>query len=193
MKRRDFLQRCTVGVSVAAGCWAGVSMATEIEPQRNPGIDADRLKQRVLEHFLTEDLTCCESILLTGCEALGIESDVVPDIALGLAGGIGLQGGTCGVLTSSAMVLSVAIGGRETDYAMKKMRTLQAVSKVYSEFRNEFGCTDCRSLCGLDLTTPEGRKRLTEGVKVEKCTKFVSAAAELLARELQTIEKGTES
>jgi hypothetical protein len=51
----------------------------------------------------------------------------------------------------------------------------------------QFGSADCRSLCGLDLTTAEGRKGLAEGVKAQKCAKFVEAGARLLARELQTI------
>jgi C_GCAxxG_C_C family probable redox protein len=168
-------------------------VASEAEPHANTEIDAERLKQSALDHFLKEDLTCCESILMAGCEALGVENDLVPDIALGLAGGIGLQGDTCGVLTSSAMVLSVAVGATETDYSRKKKRTFQAVGQVSSEFNKQFGCTDCRSLSGLDLTTVEGRKRLVEEVKAQKCAKFVSAAAELLARQLQAIGRGAVS
>ena len=121
---------------------------------------------------------------MAGCEALGIKSGLVPDIALGLAGGVGGQGDTCGVLTAAAMVLSLAIARKETEYPKKKMRIVQAVGRVHSEFKKQFGCTDCRTLCGLDLTTEEGRKKLAEGVRVQKCAKFVEAGAKLVAREL---------
>jgi C_GCAxxG_C_C family probable redox protein len=193
VKRRRFLKNCTVGVSAVIGSCAGACMTSEGKTNPATTIDSDRLQQSALDHFLKYDRTCCESILMAGCEALGVQNDLVPDIALGLAGGVGLQGDTCGVLTSSAMVLSVAVGSTETDYSRKKKRTLQAVGQVSSAFKKRFGCTDCRTLSGLDLTTAEDRKRLVEEVKAQKCAKFVSAAAELLARQLQSTGKGTES
>jgi len=42
-------------------------------------------------------------------------------------------------------------------------------------------------LSGLDLTTPEGRNKLTGGVKDDKCAKYVRAGAELLAKELGAV------
>ena len=84
------------------------------------------------------------------------------------------------------MVLSLAMARNETEYPKKKMLAAQAAGRVHSEFKKQFGCTDCRTLCGLDLTTEEGRKKLAEGVKVQKCAKFVEAGAKLLARELAT-------
>jgi C_GCAxxG_C_C family probable redox protein len=124
---------------------------------------------------------------MAGCEALGIQSDLVPDIALGLAGGIGLQGETCGVLSGCAMVLSLAVAEKEKDYPKKKMQTLQAVGRVHKAFRQRLGRADCRSLSGLDLTTPEGRKKLQEGVKEQVCAGYVRAGCELLAKELQAL------
>ena len=124
---------------------------------------------------------------MAACEALGIDSKLIPDIAIGLAGGIGLQGDACGILTSSAMVLSLAVAGKEKDYAKKRKLTAECVGRMYREFEKEFGHADCRSLCGLDLTTPEGRAKLMQGVKAEKCAKCVKGGAVLLAKELQNI------
>lgn len=124
---------------------------------------------------------------MAGCEVLDIQSDLVPDIALGLAGGVGLQGETCGVITGSAMVLSLAVATEETEYAKKKMRTLEGVGRLHRAFRDQFGHTECRSLSGLDLTTPQGRQTLVQSVKAHKCSKCVKAGAELLAKELQSI------
>ena len=150
-------------------------------------IDADRLAETAHKHFILGKRTCCESILMAGCEALEIKSEFVPDIALGLAGGIGLQGDTCGVITSAAMVLSLAVAAKENDYPKKKMQTLGAVGRLRCAFKEECGHTDCRSLCGLDLTKPEDRMKLKESVKAQTCAKFVKAGARLLAKELQNI------
>jgi hypothetical protein len=67
------------------------------------------------------------------------------------------------------------------------MQTLQAVGRIHSAFKKHFGKTDCRSLCGLDLTTPEGRKKLEEGVKEHTCAKYVEVGSALLAKELQNL------
>jgi len=150
-------------------------------------IDPARLFEAAYEQFIPGKLTCCESILMAGCAALGVKNDLVPDIALGLAGGIGLQGKTCGVITGCAMVLSLAIAQKEKEYVKKKMATLQAVARLYNAFEERVGSTECRTLCGLDLTTPEGRKRLQESVNKQTCTRFVEVGSELLAMELQRL------
>lgn len=150
-------------------------------------IDPAKMAETAYQFFIPGKRTCSESILKAGCEALGIKSDLIPDIALGLAGGIGLQGKTCGVLTSSALVLSLAVAQNEKEYPKKKMATLQAVGRMYKAFEECVGDTRCRALCDLDLTTPEGRKKLQTKVKKETCTRYVKVGSELLAKELQKL------
>ncbi|OHB67982.1 MAG: hypothetical protein A2V70_09855 [Planctomycetes bacterium RBG_13_63_9] len=187
MKRREFLGGCALGLTLATGSSVASRTAQGAEDQAEPTIDAERLSETAYRHFIPGKRTCCEAILMAGCEVLGIRSNLVPDIALGLAGGVGLQGDTCGVLTSSALVLSLAVAAKETEYSKKKMRTVEAVGRVCRAFRKQFGHTDCRSLCGIDLTTTEGRKKLTEGVKARTCAQCVQAGAKLLATELEGI------
>jgi len=187
MKRREFLDKCAIGFTVAAGSLASLKATHAAEDTASCKIDADRLVETAHKHFIPGKRTCCESILMAGCEALQIESELVPDVALGLAGGIGLQGDTCGVITSSAMVLSLAVAAKENDYPKKKMQTLGAVGRLRCAFEEECGHTDCRSLCGLDLTKPEDRMKLKESVKAQTCAKLVKAGARLLAKELQSI------
>lgn len=186
MKRREFLNRCAFGFTCAAAPL--VPLATHADEDAGScKIDADQFAAKAHEHFIPGKRTCCESILMAGCDALGIESKLVPDIALGLAGGVGLQGETCGVITASAMVVSLAVAAKEKEYPKKKMQTLAAVGRLRCAFQKEFGHTDCRSLCGLDLTKPEDRKKLVESVKSQTCAKFVRGGARLLAEELRNI------
>ena len=185
MKRREFLRTCTAGLIAGGGSLSAAAPAGTERAKRD--IDAERFSKTAHEHFIPGKLTCCESILMAGCEALGIKSDLVPDITLGLAGGIGLQGDTCGIVTASALVLSLAVAKKEDEYPKKKMRTFQAAGRFHKAFKKQFGKTDCRSLCGLDLTTPEGRKKLQDRVKEQTCAKFVRAGSKLLAKELQNL------
>jgi len=187
MKRREFLDRCALGFTFAAGSLIPLKGARASEKAALYDIDPDKLAERAYEHFIPGKRTCSESILMAGCEALGINSELVPDIGLGLAGGIGLQGDTCGVITSSAMVISLAVAKKEKEYPNKKMQTLQCVGRFRCAFQKECGHTDCRSLSGLDLTKPEDRKRMMESVKAEKCANYVKSGARLLAKELQSI------
>ena len=103
----------------------------------------------------------------------------------GLAGGIGRQGKTCGCVTSSAMVLSLAVASQERDRKKKAKRTLEAVGRLCGRFEEKYGTTECRKISGLDLTTPEGRHKLETVVKAAKCSKVVAAAARMLAEEIR--------
>jgi C_GCAxxG_C_C family probable redox protein len=185
MERRQFLSTCGLGMALGSGAWGQIR--TEKAETKSDGTGTKQLSAAAFEYFIPRKLTCSESLLWAGCDCLGIKSDLVPDIALGLAGGVGLQGKTCGVLTGSAMVLSLAIAAQEKDYKKKKMSTLQAVGRMHKAFVQKFNHADCRSLCGLDLTTAGGRKEMTRHVKADTCAEYVRAGAELLAQELNTI------
>jgi len=176
-------------MALGSSAWGQVrTEAAETKPECTVSkVCAKQLSSTAFEYFIPRKLSCSESILWAGCDCLGIKSNLVPDIALGLAGGIGLQGQSCGVITGSAMVLSLAVAAKEKDYKKKKMGTLQAVGRMRKAFVKKFNHADCRSLCGLDLTTPQGRKELTGHVKADTCAKYVKAGAELLAHELNRI------
>ena len=185
MKRRE-LVKMGVGLGIA-GAVGGTFSTADAAPCVT--CDPDTMAKSAVKHFIPGKLTCGEAILLAGLESLGHKTKLAPDIALGLGGGVGLQGQTCGVLTGSAMILGLAVGAVEKDYKKKKMATMKAVGKCYKTFEKEFGCIDCRKLCGLDLTTVEGRKKLMASVKAERCCKLVAFGAKTLAMSLQDIAK----
>lgn len=187
MKRRAFLKTCAAGVTVGSTSFPFLSAAQAQSEGEKIQVDPGVLSESAYQYFIPGKKTCCEAILMAGCEALGIKSDLVPDIALGLAGGIGLQGKTCGVLSGCAMVISLAIAQKEKDYTKKKMAAFQASGRIFNAFEKQAGDTECRALCGLDLTTMEGKKKLEGGVKEQVCTKYVKLGSELLAKELQKL------
>jgi len=187
MKRREFMRTCVTGVTVgAASLSRGMAAESEVEG-RSRRIDPEKLAKTAYQSFIPGKLTCSESILIAGCEALGIKSDLVPDIALGLAGGIGLQGKACGIVTGGALVLSLAAAQKETEYPKKKMAAFQAVGRFRQAFEKRVGTTNCRKISGLDLTKPEDRKKLQTTVKEQTCAAYVKIGAELLATELREV------
>lgn len=190
MNRRDF---CKAGLgSLAAGtgivALGGPALAAKTGPGR-ADLSPDSMAREAVRVFLPEKKTCGEAILAAGCKALGIESKLIPDIALGLSGGIGLQGDVCSVVTCASMVISLAIAGRQSDYVKKRTLAWGHVGKFYKDFASKHGCVECRRLSGLDLTTPEGMAALKDHVKKDTCRKIVDSGARMLASALREIGK----
>ena len=188
MKRRE-LVRIGVGLGIAGAVDSALDISAAEAAVPCVTCDPDAMAKSAVKHFIPGKLTCGEAILLAGLESLGLKTKLAPDIALGLGGGVGLQGKTCGVVTGAAMILGLAVGAVEKDYKKKKMATFKAVGQFSKAFEKEYGCTVCRKLSGLDLTTVEGRKKLMASVKAERCCKLVAFGAKTLAKSLQEIAK----
>jgi len=188
MKRREVV-KIGLGLGVAGAVGSALDISATEAAAPCVTCDPDAMAKSAVKHFIPGKLTCGESILLAGLESLGLKSKLAPDIALGLGGGVGLQGKTCGVVTGAAMILGLAVGAVEKDYKKKKMATFKAVGQFSKAFEKEHGCTVCRKLSGLDLTTVEGRKKLMASVKADRCCKLVAFGAKPLAKSLQEIAK----
>lgn len=185
MKRRAFLKAGMAGLTAASVAgFTGVALEQQTVSD-DVTVDPDALASAAINHFIPGGRTCCESVLMAGCQVLGVTNDLVPDIAFGLAGGIGLQGGTCGVVCGAALVLGIAVGRRRPEYPKNMLEVCEGVQAVTRGFQDRFGTTECRKLCGLDLTTPEGRKTLKERVKADTCSEYMAWGARLLGQVLQ--------
>lgn len=184
MDRREFCKHGLGGIATLAACGA----AQAAEAPAPVKIDPDALAAAAREYFLKEKKTCAEAMLFVGSKAIGMQRPPRPDMALGLAGGVGLMGRTCGVVTGGAMALSMAISQRCSDRKLQEKQTFAAAREFCRRFEKDAGTSVCRTLSGLDLTTPEGRKALKQRVKAEKCSKYVEAGARTLAKMLQKIQ-----
>ena len=152
-------------------------------------IDDGKLVKAADDLFSKVGRCCGESVLCAGCKAIGVSNDIVPDVALGLGGGVGLQGETCGAVTGAALAVSVAWKKKEPRYAERKMATFESAGRICAALKAKWGSVKCRKLCGLNLTRPSGLAKLMGGVKDEKCAGYVKDAARELAKELKNIAK----
>lgn len=150
-------------------------------------IDPEQVAQRATYCFVEKGRSCSEACLMAGAEALGVESSLLPDIAIAFAGGIGMQGDVCGAVAGSAMALSLAAAQKTTDYLEQKKLVVPAAGRLYRKFKEQCGSARCVDICGLDLTTREGVAALMAGVRDEKCAPAVLKAARLLGEELAQI------
>ena len=185
MNRRDFCRGCLGGLAATFG--AGRIAGSEVMGMSSR-VDAQDMACKAVEQFTVGGRGCAEAVLQAGCEGLGIDSYLIPDIAMGLVGGVGMPGRTCGAVTGAALVLSLAAAARQNDYKKKAAATARATDALCRQFENAFQSTDCRELLGLDLRTPQGRAGLTSKVRNEKCAMFVDTAARMLAARIEAMD-----
>lgn len=102
------------------------------------------------------------------------------EIARYLGGGIARQGLICGVLTGAAL----ALGLRDSSWVIDRPDREQTpvgdaqadLQALFSDFRAEFGGTDCTVLTGCDLSTPEGLATFRSSRGSDKCTRMLTWA-----------------
>ncbi len=123
---------------------------------------------------------CTQSILLTlfGHILPDGKSDLVPRIASGFGGGIGLCGSVCGALTGTILAVGIKYGsneiGEENNVAAYTM-----ANTLYKMFEEQHGTVLCRNLVKYDLTKPEQvAKARQERVFETHCINYVKTAVE---------------
>lgn len=152
-------------------------------------VTPEALSARAQELFVSSGLTCSESMLQAGCEALGIASPLVPGIALGLGGGLGGQGLTCGILTGAALSVSAAVAALrpDLDRAEKRRRVMAATATLVQAFQAENHHTDCRGICGLDLHAPSVTPQAKAVIRTRVCAPCLTGCARVLADVLNDV------
>ena len=188
MDRRQFCKRGVSGLTAAGlGKLTNSARACQAD-QAKASDDPQSMAKAGRWLFMDQGKSCSEALLQVGCDAMGISSELVPDAAMGLAGGVGLHGRTCGAITGAAMAISLAAAQKLADHNTKSSVAIDATSKLYKAFKERFGATDCRELIDLDLTTAQGLADLSAGVKAKKCAAFVEFAARELSKQLKAIQ-----
>ena len=95
---------------------------------------------------------CAYAVLQVMQEELGMESDLIPGIALGFGGGLGRRGLVCGALNGGVLAIGLRHGQmRETE---DKETTYALVLELCRSFEGQHGSALCRDLTGCDFTTP---------------------------------------
>lgn len=131
--------------------------------------------------YFESDFNCAESVLMSLAESIGVRSKLIPKIATPFGGGIGRRGLVCGAVTGGVIAIGLKFGRSEAKDTKRREESYEKALELIKRFEREFGSALCYDLIKLDLTTPEGRKRI-KAVRLEKCIGFVRAAARNAAR-----------
>jgi C_GCAxxG_C_C family probable redox protein len=117
-----------------------------------------------------------------------IENDVIPQIASGFAGGIGLTGSVCGAVVGAVMAISLKLG--KADTMEERLHSFGMPREFRRRFEAEMGTISCSELTGVDLTevdlTTEGMEKFMSSTTPQKvCFPAVGTAYQLVVDLLQ--------
>jgi C_GCAxxG_C_C family probable redox protein len=123
---------------------------------------------------------CTQSILLTlfGHISPDGKSDLIPKIASGFGGGIGLSGSVCGALTGTILAVGIKYGSNEIGEE-NNLKAYAMSNTLFQMFEKQHGTVLCRNLIKYDLSKPEQvAKARQEGVFDKLCVNYVKTAVE---------------
>ena len=129
---------------------------------RSPAVN--ELQEKAVRYFCDKPgnfpagrpYNCCESILLTLAEYLGIDSELIPKIGTALGAGVSLNGLLCGAISGVAMVIGMKNGRKSPEE--NPGTAWKMMDEYIDAFRQKFSFVSCRQLTGLNLKTQEGLK-----------------------------------
>lgn len=127
-------------------------------------------KKEAVVRFKEKRYNCCQAVICTYCEELGLKEEDVFRMTEGFGAGMGGLEDTCGAVTGMFMVISLANSAGKMDEPLAtKMDTYEKFRKAAKEFQEEMGSRYCR-----DLKNMEGQQPL------DCCTRCVEVAAAII-------------
>jgi C_GCAxxG_C_C family probable redox protein len=156
----------------------GLEMTAHEQP------DVGRLQEKVVRYFCDRPgnfpegrpYNCCESVLLTLAEQLGVDSGLIPRIGTAIGAGLGLNGLLCGSISSIAIAIGIKYG--RTSPEESPQRAWKMIDEYLVAFRDKFGAFNCRELTGVNVKTPEGWQKYITEIHDYKCTDRLKFAVE---------------
>lgn len=137
-------------------------------------------KDLALERF-RGDYNCAQSVLSVFAAKYGLGEHDAFRIAWPFGGGMGRLQKTCGALTGAYMVIGLIWGAKRPETDEEKEKVYQIVRQFTARFQARHGATDCLTLLGRDISTPEGRQNAKDENRYAlRCEKYVADAVEVI-------------
>jgi len=151
-------------------------------------LGVEELQQRVVRYFCDRPsnfpsgrpYNCCESVLLTLAEYLGIKSELIPKLGTAIGAGVSLNGLLCGSISGVALVIGLKYGRESPEENPEPVWAM--MDEYVRSFKERFRYVNCRQLTGLNLKTPEGLKEYFARVHDYECTERLKFAVEKAAQ-----------
>ncbi|HZX46647.1 MAG TPA: C-GCAxxG-C-C family protein [Clostridia bacterium] len=142
----------------------------------------DEAIDRCTKHF-NEGYNCCETMLLSFGELLGVESEVIPKIATPFGGGIYNRKHMCGALSGAVMAIGLKYG-RNTPGG-KREPSSERAARLVEKFTEKYESANCIGVLGYDPNDLEKIKRDKDKIRANICSPLIRQVAEWLWDEIK--------
>jgi C_GCAxxG_C_C family probable redox protein len=132
----------------------------------------------IAENYFEKNFNCAQSVFAPFAVRSGLDEETALKIATAFGGGISRRGETCGAVSGALMAIGLIFGSAAPEAKQEVYRLGQ---DFMHRFEDQHGSLLCRTLIGVDISTPEGlQKARASGVTRFVCPKLVHQAAVLL-------------
>ena len=133
------------------------------------------------EQLLHQQYHYSQALLGAFADDIGLDLKTAMKISTCFVGGM-RQGGVCGCISASAMILGMVLGSYDAQNSQGELNSIKATeefTRLFAERMN--GATDCRDILGKDLTKPEEMAVIREeGLMQQKCSQALNISIEIL-------------
>ena len=106
-----------------------------------------------------------------------------------MGAGMGRRQLLCGAVSGGALALGAAFGNEDGSDQTAKELSYEVVRDYLRRVEAETPSTECRTLLGVDLSTPEGREETKkQGLTAKICDPLIGRCAEIV--EAILVERG---
>jgi C_GCAxxG_C_C family probable redox protein len=133
-------------------------------------------KERALADFLDtgpDRLNCGQAVVLCGAVGLGNDDKAVAVARYTGGGSVGM-GEMCGAVEGAVISMGLRDYFSPADHPRIDDAEKDALQRLISDFRAEFGDATCRGLTGYDMRTKEGHDAFKADPKSKRCADYVA-------------------
>lgn len=133
------------------------------------------------EQLLHQQYHCSQALFGAFADDLSLDIKTAFKISTCFGGGM-RQGGVCGCITASLLVLGMALGFYDSQDRELEVYGNQKTDEFIKRFTEAMeGRTNCRDILGKDISVPADMAAIRkEGLILKKCPRAISASIEIL-------------
>lgn len=137
--------------------------------------------QEKAEHLLHQQYHCSQALFGAFANDFGLDLKTALKISTCFGGGMH-QGGVCGCITASLLVLGMALGFYDSqDKELEIYGNKKTDEFIHAFTKKMNGAINCRDILGKDISKPEEIAVIRkEGLILEKCPMALKASIEIL-------------
>lgn len=141
----------------------------------------DMTHKEKAEQLLHQQYHCSQALFGAFAGDVGLDLKTAFKISTCFGGGM-RQGGVCGCISASLLVLGMTMGFYDAQDREMEMYGNKKTEEFIRLFKERMGgCTQCRDILGKDISKPEEMAEIRkEGLIVQKCPRAINASIEIL-------------